>query len=144
MGHDASKVQMGTTTSSVKESSNHPGDAATFRAGLVLRLKSDNALSVAKADGAILGVSLGKDLSDAGRVSFARSGLGLPVLLTNGFTPTRGAQVHISDTTGKAVAAGAGATAVNALYASSTLTAVKEDGTTEPDGCALIDAPGGL
>lgn len=139
--HDATKQQMGTTGSSEKEVSNHAGDPATFRAGLVLHLKSDDTLSLASADGAKIGVSLGKDLSDAGRVAFVRKGLAVPVLLANGFTPTKGAQVQISTTTGKAVASG---TTVNAFYASGTLTAVKEDGTEEADGCALIDMPGGL
>jgi hypothetical protein len=145
MGHDATKMQMGTTASNVKEVTNRAGDASTLRAGLVVRLKSDDTLSVAKADGSILGVSLGKDLSDAGRVAIVRKGLGVPVLLTNGFTPTKGAQVAISDTTGKAKAyTGTGDSYVNAFYASGSLTAVKEDGTNEADGCALVDMAGGL
>lgn len=143
--HDATKMQMGTTASNVKEVSSHAGDPATFRAGLVLRLKSDDTVSLAKSDGAILGISLGKDLSDASRVAFARNGLGVPLLLTNGFTPTKGAQVAVSDTTGKAKAyTGTGDSYVNAFYASGALTAIKEDGTAEADGCALVDMPGGL
>jgi hypothetical protein len=143
--HDATKVQMGTTLSSEKEVSNHAGDPATYRAGLVLRLKSDDTISLAKSDGGILGVSLGIDLSSTSRTAICRKGLGVPVLLTNGFTPTVGAQVAISDTTGKAKGyTGTGDSYVNAVYASSTKTAIKEDGTTEADGCALIDMAGGL
>jgi hypothetical protein len=58
------------------------------------------------------------------------------------FTPTLGAQVNISDTTGFGAAAGAGATGVNATYASGLLTGIMEDGTEE--NVALIDMPGGL
>lgn len=141
MTHDATKMQMGTTTSSQKEVSSHAGSPSTFRAGLCLHLKSDDTLSLAAADGSKIGISLGKDLSDANRVAFVRKGLGVPILLANGFTPTKGAQVQISTTTGKAVASG---TTVNAFYASGALTAIAEDGTTEADGCALIDMVGGL
>lgn len=141
MPHDATKFQMGTTNSNVREVSSIAGDSATFRAGLCLHLNSSGAPSLAASDGAKIGISLGKDLADGGRVAYCRKGLGVPILLSNGFTPTKGAQVQISTTTGKAVSSG---TAVNAVYASGTLTAVKEDGTSEADGCALIDMPGGL
>jgi hypothetical protein len=107
-------------------------------------LKSDDTVSVAAADGLPLGVSLGKSLSETGRTAICRRGERVPVLLTAAFTPVIGAQVHISDTTGKAVAAGAGATGMNAVYVSGVLTAVKEDGTEVASGAALIDMPGGL
>lgn len=139
--HDATKFQMGTTNSNVKEVSSYVGSSTTFRAGLCAHLKSDGTLSLASADGSKLGISLGKDLADAGRVAIARKGLGVPILLTNGFTPTKGAAVQISTTTGKAVSSG---TTVNAVYVSGALTGIAEDGTSEADGCALIDFPGGL
>lgn len=139
MGHDATKVVLGSTRSSFRHVDNKAG---TIKAGVVARQKSDGALSVAKADGDILGVSLGKDLSNIDRTAICRSGLGIPVLLTEGFTPILGAQVHINDTTGLADASGAGKTGVNAIYASGKLTGVQED-LTNAD-CALIDAPGGL
>lgn len=143
--HDATKFQMGTTASNVKEVTSKVGDPATFRAGLVVHLKSDDTLSLAASDGQKLGVSLGKDGSDAGRTAIVRKGLGVAVLLTNGFTPTKGARVAISDTTGKAKGyTGTGDAYVDAVYVSGALTAIKEDGTTEADGCALIDMPGGL
>lgn len=145
MGHDATKVQMGTICSSVKEVSNHVGSPSTFRAGLVVCLKSDDTLSLALSDGKRIGVSVGKDLSDAGYTAIAKKGLGIPVLLTNGFTPTKGAQVAISETTGKAKAyTGTGDSYIQAFYASGALTAIAEDGTTEADGAALIDMPGGM
>lgn len=141
MGHDATKMQMGTTRSNIREVDNRKG---TIAAGLIVRLKSDDTISIALADGNALGISLGKDFADVGRTAICRKGLGVPVLLTNGFTPTIGAQVNISDTTGKAIASGAGATAMNAVYATSTLSAVDEAGAAITDGCALIDMPGGL
>lgn len=140
MSHSA-KVQMGNISSNIKEIMNKAGDPATFLAGLVVHLKSDDTLSLASADGQKLGVSMGRSQSDIKRVPICVDGLKVPVLLTNGFTPTVGAQVQISTTTGKAVASG---TAVNAYYASSTLSAMDEDGVDIADGCALINMPGGL
>ena len=139
MGHDASKVQLGTTISSIKEIDNRKG---SIEAGLAVRLKSDDTISIAAADGNLLGLSVGKDLSNVGRTAIARKGLGVPIQLTDGFTPAKGAQVHIDDVTGKAKASGAGVTGTNGVFATSTLTGVKEDGTT--CNVALVDMIGGL
>lgn len=140
--HSASKVLMGMTRSSFRKAEPRKG---SIEAGLIVRLKSDETISVAKADGEALGISLGKDLSNIGYTSIVKAGTAVPVLLTSGFTPTIGAQVNISDTTGRAIAAGAGATGINAVYVSGKLTAIKEDGTEESTiGCALIDMPGGV
>lgn len=139
--HSATTVYMGAHKSNVMDSDNFAGDPATFLAGLCVHLDDDNDLSLASADGSKLGISLGKSLSDHKRTSVARRGLRVPILLANGFTPTVGAQVQISTTTGKAVSSG---TAVNAVYVSSTLTAYDEDGVVIADGAALIDFPGGL
>lgn len=139
--HSASTVYMGSSQSKVKEIDNRAGDPATFLAGLCVHLKSDGTLSLAVADGSKLGISMGRSLSNTKRTAIARKGLRIPVLLANGFTPTIGAQVQISTTTGKAVSSG---TAVNAVYVSSTLTAYDEDGVAISDGAALIDFPGGL
>lgn len=141
MGQDATKILMGTTTSNVKEVSNHVGSLA---AGLIVRLKSDDTISIAKADGGVLGVSLGRDLSNIGYSAICRKGLGVPVLLASGFTtPVKGGQVAISDTTGQAKAyTGTGDTYMNAYYVSGVLTGLNEDGTTA--NVALIDMPGGL
>ncbi len=141
MSHSATTVYMGSHQSSAIEVDNMAGARATFLAGLCVHLKSDGTLSLAVADGSKIGISMGRSLSDHDRVSIARKGLRVPVLLANSFTPTVGAQVQISTTTGKAVASG---TAVNAFYATSTLTAYDEDGVAIADGAALIDFPGGL
>jgi hypothetical protein len=141
MGHNASKVLMGQTNSNVKEVSNHVGSIA---AGLVVHLKSDDTITLAKADGGYLGVSLGKDLSNAGFTAIARKGLGVPVKLAAGFTtPAKGGQVAINDTTGEARAyTGTGDSYVNAYYVSGLLTGILEDGTEA--NVALVDFPGGL
>ena len=139
--HNASKVQMGTTGSSAKTVENRAGDPATFQAGLVVHLKSDDTLSLAVADGSKLGVSLGRSQSDHKRTAICVKGLKVPVQVANGFTPTVGAQVQISTTTGKAVESG---TAVNAVYRAVSLTGVDEDGSNLADPIALIDFPGGL
>lgn len=139
--HSSTTVYMGATQSKVKEVDNMAGDPATFKAGLCVHLKSDGTLSLAAADGSKLGISLGRSLSNHKRTAICRKGLRVPILLANGFTPTVGAQVQISTTTGKAVASG---TAVNAVYVSSTMTAYDEDGVAIADGAAMIDFPGGL
>ncbi len=135
MSHDATKVLLGTTQSSARTVDNHIGNVA---AGLAVHLKSDDTITTAEADGSLLGVSLGKSLSNTSRTAICRKGVAVPILIDS-ITPTIGAQVQISATTGKAVTSG---TAVNAVYRSSTLTAILEDGT-EAD-CALIDFAGGL
>lgn len=137
--HDATKVLLGATQSSLKHVDNYAG---AIDAGKIVRLKSDGTISIALADGNALGISLGKSLSDTSRTAVCRAGLRVPVLLTAAFTPVVGAQVNISDTTGIAIAAGAGATAMNAIYVSGVLTGVLEDGTTA--NVALIDFQGGL
>lgn len=139
--HDATKVLLGMTQSSFRHATPRLGAIA---AGLIVRLKSDDTISIAAADGLPLGISLGKDLSNAGRTSIVRAGLGVPVLLTAAFTPVKGAQVFISDTTGRAIASGAGATGMNAVYVSGALTSINEDGTETATNCALIDMQGGL
>lgn len=139
--HDASKVLMGATGSNIKEVDNRAGDPATFQAGLCVHLKSDDTLSLASADGSKLGISLGRSLSDTKRTAICRKGVQVPIQVTNGFTPTVGAQVQISTTTGKAVSSG---TAVNAVYVAVGKTGVGEDGNELADPVALIDFPGGL
>lgn len=141
MAHDASKVLMGVGKSSFQVIDNKVG---ALEAGTVARAKSDGTISNAAADGPMMGVSYGKDLSDAGRTAICRAGLKVPLRVSAGFTPVLGAQVHISDTTGMAAASGAGATGTNAIYASARLTAIKEDGTEVANGAVLIDMQGGL
>lgn len=139
MAHDANKVVLGASRSSFKIVDNKKG---TIEAGLAVRLKTDGTISIAKADGELQGISFGKHLSNIGQTNICRAGLQVPILLTAAFTPAIGTQVNISDTTGMAAASGAGATGVNATYASGVLTGVKEDGTTA--NVALIDFQGGL
>lgn len=142
MGHDPSKVLMGATQSSMRVVTPRKG---TVEAGLGVYLKSDNTLSVAAADGGLLGISLGKDLSNAGFTSIVDAGLEVPVLLTSGFTPTIGEQVYLHPTTGAACEDSVqDAVAVNAIYVSGPKTAVKEDGTEVAAGAALIKMQGGL
>lgn len=138
MSHDATKVLMGATRSSFKNIDNRAGNIA---AGLGVRLKSDDTISVAEADGSLLGISCGKDLSDTSRTAIVRKGTQVPIVLTASFTPVIGAQVKIDATTGKASTDGTG---VNAVYVSGPLTSINEDGTETAAGCALIDFPGGV
>lgn len=150
MGHDAGKVLMGTTRSNIREVVSHKG---TYAAGTVVRRKSDGTLSVTSSDGAFYGVSLGKDLSNAGHIAICVKGVGVPVILTTALDPVIGAAVTVSNSTG--LAAGSG-TATGAVYAdpgdgqvatarvggSGQNRGQQEDGTTV--GVAYIDFPGGL
>ena len=87
-------------------------------------------------------------MSNIGRTAVCRRGIGVPILLTAGLDPVIGTQVNIDDTLGVAKASGAGATAVNAVYASGRVggsgqnKGIDEDGNAV--GVALIDFPGGL
>jgi hypothetical protein len=133
-----SKIYLGTSGSSYKEIDNRAG---TVDAGLAVYMHSDESIDTTAASGALMGISMGKSQSDTARTAICRKGLGIPVRLANGFTPTIGAQVQISTTTGKAVSSG---TAVNAVYTSASLSAVDEDGNAVADGAAYIDFQGGL
>jgi hypothetical protein len=138
MAHDPTKVQLGATQSTFKNVDNHKG---TILAGLAVCLKSDDTITTTLADGALLGVSLGNDLSGTNNYTpIVRKGTRVPILVGT-LTPVIGAQVQIHATSGKAVDSG---TAVNATIASGLLDAILEDGSTVTNGCILIDFPGGL
>jgi hypothetical protein len=81
--HDASKVLLGATGSSSKESSRFDSDPADTPAGVAVSLDSDGLLSTAVADGKRVGISLGKDLQNVDKTVVARVGLRVPILLTN-------------------------------------------------------------
>lgn len=137
--HDAGKVALGNIPSSVKDVGNYKGP---MEAGYAVRLKSDQTLSVASADGSLIGISLGRDLSGTDRAPVAKAGLSIPLRLTASFTPVVGAKVHVSNTTGMAGTAGAGFTETKAIYASAVLEGIGEDGASVD--VALVDAIGGL
>lgn len=152
MSHNANKVLMGATQSSVKEVTNYASPSnVPLEAGLVAHLKSDSTVTKAKADGSPVGVSLGKDLSDIGRTAVARKGLRVPLKLKAGFNPTVGAAVLIDDAEGYGTGDGTN-TAVNATYATGRLGGsgatggIAEGATSDVGtiGVALIDFPGGL
>jgi hypothetical protein len=143
--HDATKVLLGTTRSSAKDISNFAADPATFPAGTAVRLKSDGTLSVTKAHGTLVGVSLGRSLSDIKKTAVARSGEQVPIILTEGLTPVIGAAVWVDDVTGHANIAddgGVTTTVTNATYVTGVLEGIDEDGASVD--VALIDMPGGL
>lgn len=141
MTHSPTTVYLGSHGSNILESDNWAGDPATFKAGLCCHLDDDGDVSLASADGAKLGISLGRSLSDHKRVTVARKGKRVPILCTAAMTVVVGAQVQISTTTGKAVDSG---TAINAVFVSEKLTAYDEDGVAITDGAAYIDFIGGL
>lgn len=152
MGHNASKVLMGATGSSHKESTNYPSPSnVPLEAGLVAHLKSDGTVTKAKADGSVVGVSLGKDLSDIGRTAVVRKGLRVPLKLKASFNPTIGAAVLIDDAEGYGTGDGSN-TAYNAVYATGRLGGsgatggIAEGASTDTGsvGVAMIDFPGGL
>lgn len=79
--HDASKVLMGSHGSSDLEASCEPSDPASFPAGRAVRRASSGALSLSSGDGQLIGVSMGKSLSDTKKTAVARVGNKIPVEL---------------------------------------------------------------
>lgn len=141
MPHNPSKHLMGAVKSSFRVIDDVPGSLA---AGLVACAKSDGTYTTASADGATVGVSVGSSLSNNGRMALCREGLGVPVQVGGG-TPAIGAQVAVSNTTGKTVDyTGSGNRYVNAFFTSAKLTngGILEDGSL--CDIAFIDFPGGL
>lgn len=124
-------------------------DPATYPAGTAVRLASTGLLTVTKASGQLIGVSLGRSLSDIKRTSVIKAGLLVPILLTDDSAEyvyvVKGAAVYIDDVTGKANIVDTGdvtTTISGAVYASGPLDGIAEDGTTVK--VALIDMQGGL
>jgi hypothetical protein len=78
--HDPNRVLLGTNRSSDRVLTSHDADPASFPAGLAVRRSSTNGLQL-ESDGtaALIGVSAGKDLSDAKRTSVYRRGLQIPL-----------------------------------------------------------------
>ncbi len=141
--HDENKVLMGTTRSSYKVVDNYPG--TVLPAGTVAHLATTGSPMAAKSAGAVLGVSLGRSLSDTARTAVCRKGVKVPLLLTAAYNPNIGDIVSIDDTTGLGKAPGAGVTDYyHAVYSSERLTVggEAEDGSTV--GVALIDFAGGF
>jgi hypothetical protein len=145
---------MGSTGSSLREVSNYKSKSgAVVEAGLATILEATNEVSKDTSEGPLVGISLGKDLSDLGRTVVCHKGLRVPVKLKAGFDPVVGAQVAIEDDTGLARAyTGSGDRKVNAVFASGRLGGsaatggIVEGATSETGtiGVALIDFPGGL
>lgn len=147
MSHNANEALMGASGSTAREISNFPTLSGTsIEAGLAVILEASGKVSLDTSEGSLIGISMGRDLSDTGRTAVARKGIRVPVRLKAAFSPTIGAAVAIENDTGLARAyTGSGDRYVNAVYASGKLTTggIGEDGTTGKD-VALIDFPGGL
>jgi len=139
--HDPSKVLLGSTEQSWKVSKSYKG---TIEPGVVCSRNSTGVLIV--GPGNDMGVSLGKNMGGADYSTRCEAGLGVPVALTAGFTPTQGGVVHINDTTGLANAAGAGNTETLGAYSSGVLTGIKYDanGAEVEVRVALVKMVGGL
>ena len=145
MSADSDKILMGSIGSNIKEVTNKHG---SIEAGLFVRLASDD--TIAATTGTVIGLSLGKDLSDTGNTSIARKGLRVPAKLTAGFDPAIGAQVFMVKATGLAGAEdGGNTTGLNAVYVSERVGGTGQnkgidEATHAAVGVALIDFPGGL
>lgn len=133
MGHDVSKVLMGATQSSIRDVRSVKGSVA---AGLALHINVSTKVASAAAAGAVLvGVSLGRDLSNAGFSAYAERGNKVPIQLGTAFTPTQGDDVWYDNTSGKAVASNGSieVVALNAKFSfvegSAKKSGIQEDGT---------------
>ncbi len=135
----SSTIYFGSTGSNFREVTNHLGDVA---AGLAVYQHADGSIDSTAASGVLIGISLGKSLSDTSRTAVCRRGVKVPIKLESGWTsPAIGVAVQISTTNGQAKASG---TAVNAMYSGEKVSALEEDGSAWAPGGAYIDFPGGL
>ncbi len=125
MAHDATKVVLGGSRSSIKDVRSASGSVA---AGTVCHKLSTGALEGAQTTGVLAGVSLGKDLSNAGYTSYVERGNAIPVLTKSGFTPTQGGTVWYEPATGLCAASSGSAVQLNAVYAAGLLTGLTEAG----------------
>lgn len=131
MAHDPTKVVMGGVLTNHRIVEPVPG-APVVEAGLAM-----------KTGDSYDGISLGKHQSGINVTSKCKAGERVPLIIDDGFTPTKGAQVSVSNTTNKGIAAGAGATAVNAIYHDGVvLVGIGEDGNNKR--VTLINFVGGL
>lgn len=81
--HDPTQVLLGGTESSDRVITCENSDPASFPAGTAVRRKNDATLSVSSSDGSLIGVSLGRSLSDTKKTAVCRVGAKVPVLLTD-------------------------------------------------------------
>ncbi len=79
--NNAGQILVGSYGSSDFQASCEPSDPANYPAGRAVRRKTDGTLSLASADGALLGVSMGPSLSDTKKTSVARAGDLVPIEL---------------------------------------------------------------
>lgn len=140
--HNPNKVLLGTVGMSDSETSNEVGDPNVFKAGLAVRLDTSGMLSL--DSGSLLGVSLGKSISDKDKTSVVRIGQKVPIRLTDegGYAyVVDGKPVLVDPTTGMAASAGQ---MTSAIYCHSGSKIGVYPGFTEEVPVAQIDMIGGL
>lgn len=83
--HDANKVLLGTSVSSIRKLVSFDADPATFKAGYAVRRASDGGLIIADdSTAALYGISAGRDLSNAKYTAvFVAGSRGVPLRLKN-------------------------------------------------------------
>ena len=147
--HNAGQVLLGATKSSDKAVTEYASDPASYVAGTAVRVASTGLLALAKASGTLAGISLGKSLSDTSKTAVCRSGLGVPILLTDDEDDYAyvviGAKVYVDDVTGLANIVDdetETTTITDAVYVSGVLDGINEAGALVK--IALVDMPGGL
>lgn len=82
MSHDATKVVMGSVGSNKRVVTTEPADPADFPAGTAVRRASDGGLQTEDdSTAALIGISMGKDLSNTAKTAVCRKALGVPLKL---------------------------------------------------------------
>lgn len=76
--HDASKVLLGASRSTDREITCEAADPASFPAGLAVR-RASSVGGLSLSSGQLIGVSMGRDLSDTAKTAVARTGLQIPL-----------------------------------------------------------------
>lgn len=87
MYHNPNVIVLGSVKSSKRLVTTEDADPATFLAGLACRRASNGGLRLSdNSTAALVGISLGADLSNAGKTALCRKGLGIPLRLKDDAT----------------------------------------------------------
>lgn len=137
MPHDPTKVLLGATGSNIKDVSEYPVNPATFPAGTAVRAAANGGLQTEDDSvAALVGISLGRSLSNDQHTAVARNGLRIPLIQKPYYAK---ATLAISDYSDMITAEPAAADTVTVGLGEDAVTIVAQSGAATP-GTAFFQA----